>query len=356
MKYTFEIQKLMFQAEDNKSLTPKDKINLLRQAAAIADDNDDIQWGYDVRMELLTETYKLASETDLVENFVWIVNAYDEHPDWFDESDFLWKYKWVINSMYHNPDLSVEQIDAVFEDFKTRLTRNGYGLRAYYERWYGRKMAARQYEEARKYLDLRNDLPTDDMTNCQACTLDVELDYYLQTGHFEEAYNRAQPLLAKQITPCAHVPIRTFCKFAYYADKLGKDSIAEEMKKEAIAGIESLDNDENLTEHTAMLISYLAGKDNEQALYFLQKSLPWHLDDNYFGKYEYANYLSEALSKMDESSTCKLDLPSEFEAYCSDDTYSIKDLKAYFASTAKQLAKAFDERDQIDTYSKALLL
>ena len=355
MKYTFEIQKLLFQAKDNKSLVPRDKINLLKQAAAIADENDDIEWGYDVRMELIASTYKLSSDTDLVENFVWIVNARDEHPDWFDEADFLWEYKWVTNAMFHNSNVSTEQIDAIFEDFKTRLTRNGYGLRAYYERYYGRKMAARQYEEAKKYLDLRNELSQDDMTNCQACTLDVEVDYYLETGNFEEAYNRAQPLLTRQVTACTYVPIRTFCKFAYYADKLEKASLAEEMKKEAIAGLESLDNDENIAEKTAMIISYLAGKDNEQAFYFLQKSLPYYIADNDFGKYEYAKYLSEALGKLESLSSVKLELSPEFGAYRPDNTYSIKDLKEYFSTIARQLAEAFDKRDNTDTYTKALL-
>ncbi len=344
MKYTLEIQKILFQVEDNKSLTPKDKIQLLKQAAAIADDNDDIEWGYDVRIQLIRECYYLASGTDLVKEFSWILNAYEEHPDWFDESDFLWQYKWILGEMYNNPDVSMEQINHIMEDFKGRLQRNGYGLRPYYDRLFDETVVLGEFDKAKKYLDLANDAPDDRMGSCPACRLDSELDYYLLQGQFEEAYNRAQPLLSKQLS-CTHVPARTFCALTYYADKAGKKEMAAELFDRADAEMEKLINDENLVSPAAMLINYLLPRDEEKGWRYFEKSIPWFMEDDGYARYDYSCLIYEGLMAIDKNKTVKLNLPTDFPLYHNDHNYTTDELAEYFLSEANKWGKAIDTRN-----------
>lgn len=350
MKYTLEIQKLLFQVEDNRSLTPKDKVRLLKQAATIADDNEDIEWGYDIRLQLIRECYYLASGNDLVNEFSWLLNAYESHPDWFDENDFLWQYKWILGEMYNNPQVSLEQVQNIMEDFKTRLQRNGYSLRPYYDRLYEENLILYQYDKAKEYLDLRNAAPDDAMGSCLACTLDNELDYYLMTDCFEEAYNRAQPLLSKQIS-CTHVPARTFCALTYYADKAGKTEQAAELFERADSEMEQLLNDENLVTPAGMLVCYLLHWDKAKAWTYFEKSLPWFLEDDGFTRYDYACYLLEGLNKEDASGTVTLSLPSEFELYRPDHAYTIKELTGYFRKEASRQAEAFDTRNNSTAFT-----
>ena len=349
MKYNLEIQKILFQVEDNKSLTPKDKVALLKQAVALADDNDDIEWAYELRLDLIRECYHLASDTDLVTNFSWILNAYEEHPDWFNESDFLWQYKWILRIMYDNPDVSLEQINSIVEDFKNRLTRNGYGLRPYYDRLYKEAMTQRRYEDAKKYLDLRNEAPDDAMGNCAACTLDDEVDYYMQTGQFDEAYNRAQPILEKQLT-CGLVPARTLCTLTYYAWKSGKEELAAELFEKADAEMDVLKNDENLTSEGGMLVSYLADKNPEKARHYIEKCLPWMIEGDGYSKYDFSAYMVEALNKWTGTDPILLELPTEFEGYSASGQYPVKELKDCFYTIAHQLAEKFDKRDNYHAY------
>lgn len=52
MKYTLEIQKLLLQAQ-NDNLHPREKANLLREAIRIADENEDVQWAVEMRLDLI---------------------------------------------------------------------------------------------------------------------------------------------------------------------------------------------------------------------------------------------------------------------------------------------------------------
>lgn len=345
MKYTLEIQKLLFQVEDNKSLTPKDKVQLLRQAAFLADDNDDIEWAYDIRLQLIRECYYIASSTDLVNEFSWILNAYEEHPDWFDESDFLWQYKWILGEMYNNPDVSMEQINHIMDDFKNRLQRNGYVLRPYYDRLYEETLILGDYDKAKEYLDLANEAPDDQMGSCSACRLDSELDYYLYRGDFNEAYNRAQPILSKQVS-CTHVPARTLCALTYFAEKAGKSQLATELFDRAHEEMEKLINDENMVVAASMLIGYLLPKEDEKGLFYLEKSIPWFMEDDGYSKYEYSCYVYEGLSTLDPDKIIKLNLPAEFPLYNQEGKYTIQQLSDYFLNEARKWGDALDKRNQ----------
>ena len=354
MKYTLEIQKIVIQVEDNPNNTPKDNIRLLKQAIAIADENDDIEWGYDLRLMLIRKCYHLSSDTELVNNFSWVLNAYEEHPDWFDENDFLWQYKWILATMYNNPDVSLEQIESILEDFKTRLERNGYGLRAYYDRLYTETLSIGNYEKAKELLDLRNAAPDDGMGNCAACTLDYELDYYMETGQIDEALTRAQPLIDKLVS-CALVPARTFCALAYHAEKAGKPDVAADLFERADADMSIIENDENLTSAGGMLIAYLANKNEEKTKHYLELCIPWTLEADSFSQYDFAAYMLEALNKWKGADPIILNLPLEYELYNDAGEYSIQVLKEYYREKAKTLAEAFDKRNRCETYAKRVL-
>ena len=135
------------------------------------------------------------------------------------------------------PEIPMEQVEAVGEDYKTRILRNGYSLRSFYQRWSVECTWMRQYDKAKEYIDKMLAEKMDDQS-CEACELNFMLDYYLETGKFDEAYSRAQPLINKQVT-CYEANLRAYLKLAYYAQKAGKPDIAADMctrAEEALAG------------------------------------------------------------------------------------------------------------------------
>ena len=60
MRYTLEIQKLLLQTQ-NDSLHPREKANLLKEAIRIADENEDVEWATELRLDLIYELNLLSA-------------------------------------------------------------------------------------------------------------------------------------------------------------------------------------------------------------------------------------------------------------------------------------------------------
>lgn len=61
MRYTLQIQKLLLQAQ-NENLHPQEMANLLKEAIRIADENDDVEWATELRLDLIYALNLLSAE------------------------------------------------------------------------------------------------------------------------------------------------------------------------------------------------------------------------------------------------------------------------------------------------------
>lgn len=68
MKYTLEIQKLLLQAQTT-TCHPREKANLLREAIRIADENEDVQWAVEMRLDLIYELNLLSADAEEIAVF-----------------------------------------------------------------------------------------------------------------------------------------------------------------------------------------------------------------------------------------------------------------------------------------------
>ena len=113
MKYTLEIQKLLLQAQ-NDNLHPREKANLLKEAVRIADENEDIQWAVEMRLDLIYELNLLSADAEEIAVFSKILDNYENHKDLINEDDILWKYKWIWSCTFDLPKRWVKIIKPVF--------------------------------------------------------------------------------------------------------------------------------------------------------------------------------------------------------------------------------------------------
>src|SRR5581483_5827870 len=67
--------------------------------------------------------------------FSWCLAWCDRDPQRFPEDDVLWEYKWVLANSIDYPQITLAQIEAMFDDFRRRYERCGRGLRAVYKLW-----------------------------------------------------------------------------------------------------------------------------------------------------------------------------------------------------------------------------
>jgi len=348
MNYNLEIQKLLLKVDNSKH--PDDKINLLKQAIQLADANNDLDWGFDLRLDLIRQEKDTSHCTESFPAFAWLLNTYDNNPDIFEEDDFLWEYKWMAGSARRNVNVSREQVETIMEDLRTRLERNGYTPRGYYSVMIYWFLFIGDVDKAKEYLKLRNDTPRDRMSNCPACELDTEVELELIEGNFDKAITKASDLITKKLT-CGLMPLVTFCNLTYYLGKGGDPRAAEYFVKaeEEFALLE--ENDTSLLSNVADLMSYLIKNDRERAWEYFQKFAHWEIGAEDAISYDFAKNVLPLLKAGGEK---KLDINTKLPYYKSDGVYDIRELYDFYHEKAIDLANRFDARNKTNEFMKGV--
>ena len=178
------------------------------------------------------------------------------------------------------------------------------------------------------------------------------LDYYLETGQFEEAYNRAQPLISKQIS-CYEANLRAYLKLAYYAYKAGKPEIAADMRARAEEALAGREKDEYLLLYLGLFIAYYFMTDPDRGWEYVERCIPWSLNTNMQKRYRFSCDMVEALN-YEQREEVSLALPEDFPLYRVDGIYSVAALRNYFYRQADELAGLYDARNGNSGYQERL--
>jgi hypothetical protein len=349
MRYTLEVQKLLNRA-NQENIHPKDAGKLLVQAIQIADANEDVELGYELRSDLMDKEWGLSDRTEFVSLFSWMLNAYDADPENYEIEDLLWKYKWIINELYSNPDVPLEQIELVLEDYKRRLEEKGLGIRSYYSKQLNEALYQQDAAKSMTFLDLVNAVPRDELSDCNACEMDTEVTYLINEGDFGNAYTKALPLLQKQFT-CAHVPVITFCQLCYMAIRNNELEKAAELFHQAEEGLQEVEDDSSLITSIGALIVYLFHTDKDKGWHYIEKYLPWADATKTSRRFFFSLNMAEALKQEDQEKEVTIELPHEHPLYTTSNTYKVKDLYDHYYREAQQYAVEFDERNRNSNFS-----
>ncbi|MDR1887624.1 MAG: hypothetical protein LBQ70_06880 [Prevotellaceae bacterium] len=347
MDYALQIQKLLIRKE--KLSSPGDRIALLKQAINLADAHNDVEWGFELRLELIRDEKETSRCDESLPAFTWILDAYDKNPELFNEDDFLWEYKWMLGSVRRNSSISLEQIESISEDFKTRLLRNGYSLRPYYTGKVHMAFFLGNSDDARKYIDLRNKEVRDDMTNCRACELDDEVELELRLGNFDKALAVGSSMLTKKVT-CTHMPFSCYCSCVKYFQKAGDMEKAYEYFQKAEADLAELSDTSQIAE-VGIMIRFLTDYDREKAWPFFESHAHWNVDSE-----DYLDFLFSisVLPLLQGGETVTLNVNPSLAWYREDNTYDSKEIYSYYYNKAKDLAERFDRRNGSGYFNEQL--
>ncbi|MFR9164928.1 MAG: hypothetical protein ACLVKO_01405 [Dysgonomonas sp.] len=347
MDYNLQIQKILLQVD--KTVNPEDKMNLLKEAIKIADANNDIDWGFDLRLDLIREETYTSHCTESFPAFAWILNVNDNNPEMFDESDFLWEYKWMASSARRNVNISREQIENIMEDLKVRMSRNGYTDRAYHTVMLYWHLFIGNIEKAREHLKLRDEASRDRMSHCPACELDASVELELIDGNFDKAISKAHDLITKKLT-CGRMPFGTFCNLTYYLGK-ANDPRANEYFVKAEEELATMENDMSLIGDISLLMHYLNKNNREKAWEYFEKYADWEVDAEDALSFDFS---ATVLPLLKEGGEKTLNMSSKLPYYNSDNKYNVTDLYNYYEEKAKKLAQQFDLRNGNDHFSERL--
>lgn len=352
MLYTLKIQKLLNQGEALSQ--PGEKIKLLLQAIKIADENEDIEWGYDLRLMLIETERDVTFTKESIPAFAWVLKVCDEHPDLFSETDFLWQYKWMMADLYDNPQVSKEQVQAALEDFKLRLQRNGYGLRAYYNELYSDALVQKDAALIQEYGEKLKTITRDQMSDCEACEMDAEVSATFELRGFKQGHEQALPLLEKQYT-CVHVPMRTLANLSYEAFKNNQPELAGEFCEKADVELEALTHDASALLSEIKLLVYKTSVNPAIARERIEQFIPRVAGNQGRKMFQMSLYLIEALRQFPEPTLFNLLLGEDHALLQSDKTvYTRDELLGYFERVARDIAGLFDRRNGNHNFIKQL--
>ena len=347
MDYNLQIQKIMVKVEQHD--LPDDKIKLLKEAVSLADAHNDLEWGFDLRTEIMEEEFYTPHDNESFAAFAWLLEACDQHPDLFDEDELLWKYKWMASAARNNSGISIEQFNTIMADFKIRMERNGYSLRAYYTQLHCMELfQMRNLEKAKELLGMRNKAQRDDMADCRACELDDDISMEIALGNIDKALEMSNDLFSGKLS-CAHVPFITYCSFLGYFHENKNMEKAEEIFNKAEANLLEMENDSSQIGNIGTMINFLNDYNKERAWEYFEKYIHWSLECDEKSKLDISTYV---LPLLKSNGTRVLQVNSAMPWYRPEGNYNIPDLYDYYLAQATDLAQRFDARNGNDFFMK----
>jgi hypothetical protein len=347
MNHSLQIQKLLVQASSIPY--PREVVKFLKEAINIADANNDINWGYDLRKQIISEEKYTSSCIESLPAFTWILETYEQYPDLCAESDFLTTYQWMIQVAGRNADISMAQYDSIIEDYKMRLQRNGYSLNSYYGVKVKMAFLQKNLAEAKKYLDLQKSEERDALSMCRTCELQDLAEYAFLTGDIMHAFEIGLDLFMQK-EQCEYAPFQIICNnlnlFYLLRYHRGFEALLPASEK-LFSMVESmLDRTPNINMssigYIGKLIHYLTRSDKNRAWIFFEKYLTWSINCEDYYNFMFSSWV---LSLFKGSGTHALNVSPEIPWYKSSGVYELPDLYDYYRNQAETLAIKFDARN-----------
>lgn len=329
------------------------KVQVIEEAVKLADAMQDTDMAFYARMQL-TEAATFAGRSErMMTSFSWCLAKYQENPEEFDDYsyDLMWHFKWVTGGVSTFPHISQDEFYKLLDQMKASYQDHGYGMRPIHYTEFKHCCDTGNFERATELLTLWQECPPDDMEDCAACEADSLVSYYAELDQPEVALEKAEKIIAGE-QECAEVPHITYSTLLRSLSQLGRYDEADEFHAKDYRLIRrNAEYMQQIGEH----IAYLTHRGNlKKAVSLLEKHLEW-----ISGTYEQSPryYLLAAATHLLEQlgeGTKKLRLPKDFALYDASNQYDVAKLADWFRAERDTLAKAFDQRNGNDYYSRRI--
>lgn len=178
-------------------------------------------------------------------------NDEDEMNYYFGEFyDLLWYFKWVLPDLPEMVNLEKEMIFSANDIMKHHYSTMNFSLAMYHKTLMLQNIVMGDVELAKENFSLWQQLEDDGMSDCPACELAEEINYFAFIGDYEKVVEISQPILSGKMT-CAEVPHIVYGSILKSMVKLGK---LEDAKKYLPKAVEVLKDDKQFIKHIPDLI------------------------------------------------------------------------------------------------------
>lgn len=340
----------------NQLADGKPKLEGIKLAIKEADNNKDYHWALYFREEYIKESVFEDDSFNALIMFPEYMALFDSHPELQDSHQFTFmiRFKWIIENITSFYQISKEQVDKYFEEFKNRCNKYGYSLRSYYMK----------HTEFYKYIDMNiakadfeqyKKSKRDSISDCYACDTNTQVSFELDFGDIKSAIKTAKPIL-NGTQSCAEVPQVTYGALMYAFTKLGQ---FDEALHYASLVYKQIKGDVNFLSILGDMLILYSLTDINKGLDIFKNNVSCIAHSKNpncnFHFYNGAYRLFKSILPFEKSVLCP-NVPKSFPIYNDSNVYDVSQLMEYFYNQAKDLAIKFDTRNGTNYFMDLLSL
>lgn len=331
----------------------RERIAVLEELINLADANQEAEISYGARRDLIEEANHSGFPDKAIVAFSWCLNQFDKNPqldDWF---SIIWQYKVIQEWIPVFASVTREQITKMQEDMAKRLLANGESERTahYYRSWNFMRMG--DYDTALEYQTTYMKMKRGQMSDCEACELDRQVELLSRMKLDKKAIKLAKPII-KGRSHCGEVPHFTNAHICKSLIRLDRVDEARKMLSDAYQIV----NDERKYLGTIgdLLLVPLRTRQLDAAFNCAKRHFIWaaetSADELRFRFFCSCSLLWELLAN--EKKTIKLRLPNEWSCFNESGDYKTVELAKWFANETRKLADLFNKRNGNDRYDEII--
>lgn len=175
------------------------KVDLIAEAARVADVHGDARRGFAVRKELLSAALDGGQPDQLTVAFTWCLAQSDADPDAVPPDEILWQYRWVVSNLPQFPQVPRAQIEDAIADMTRRYREAGSTMRAVHLLRVNVGIKLKEPGLATAALDAFRRCPRDRWSDNPRTEQSFLVDYLTFVGRDQDAVDHCPQVLAGRV-------------------------------------------------------------------------------------------------------------------------------------------------------------
>ena len=329
-----------------------EKLRYLKKCIVTADHEKNISEALELRYRYIEESIFNGDCFNALIMFPEYMTLFENNTDKHSYLSFMKAFKWFIEEIPGFYQITAGKADEYFEKYREYLNVFGYSMRTYHMLKVKYCMVHDQ-KNIKNHLELYRKCEKDDLSDCQACETDMEIQAELIIGSEEKAVKKFLSMIQRNIS-CCETPQKTYGKFTEHFTRTGNLDEADYYAEMLIPFLHV--NMKFLSETGYILLLKSFTSPNQAYSIFCKYLEIFIRCRNPKMKFYFAMGAAAFFEKInrDENEQITMKLPRTFELFNEDNLYDPDIMFDYFHEIASEIAKKFD-RSYGNTYYSDIL-
>ncbi len=321
------------------------QVELLAEAARVADAHNDVAAGFRVRKLLMDAALGGGQPQQMTVAFTWCVAQSDRDPQAVPPEQILWQYRWVISNLPQFPEVPRKQIEDAIADMIVRYRAAGSTLRPVHLLMLNTGIKLRDVAMASAAHAAWNTAEHDALSDDPRTELSFCVDFFVFMKQYQKAIDLCPQVLAGRADDM-HFFGTDSAELLAPLLELGRVADAIRVQR---SGYRYIAKRHRYLDMVGAHMELLARLDQFAApVKMFEEHVGYALDTKqYIDRFDFSWSALVVFERMRRAghTTIKLRLPKEFPVAPSGRVYDLAELTAWLRADAADLATKFDTRN-----------